>query len=484
MFYISSNLDQYPTRDLPEQLERVVLEVERRIQSPVPIVAASMLSTMSIACQGLFDVQLPSGPTVPPSLFFLTVADSGERKSATDKVFTRSIMEYEHRQDEQREKALRDYEAKSDVWELRRQEIESRLKKAIREEKPTAELEGRLANLRCERPVLPKLPRLTYNDTTVEALLHGMNSTWPHAALVSDEAASVLNGRAMQQVAVFNELWDGKSEVRVDRRSSNSFVVHDGRITLSLMVQEKPFQQFRDRNGGAAWETGLLSRMLIARPTSRQGSRTYGDSDAGSVKDDEIMNWFSARVDELLNASYQRHVEGATRPVLQFDDQAKAKWAEFARHFESGLGYAGQLKDIGGFVSKISNNLARIAGLIHYFCQYEGPISGDTMWRAAALSEWYVYQHKRILGDQDSASFQEDCANQLEHWLRIQFNRSNGIRTHFKTSELYRLGPRKIRARDDMNMAIDSLSRKWKIRDFRNRKPSYIELNVGPGYTF
>ena len=81
----------FPVNTLPETLLQAIWAVESQVQSPIPLITASALSTLSMASQGLIDVAMPTGQVAPVSLIFLTSAESGERKTATDRILTAPV---------------------------------------------------------------------------------------------------------------------------------------------------------------------------------------------------------------------------------------------------------------------------------------------------------------------------------------------------------------------------------------------------------
>lgn len=67
---------------------------------PVSIAAQSALAACSLAVQPHFDVTLPTGQKRPSSLFMVSVAESGDRKSTSDDFVMQPIREYERELDE------------------------------------------------------------------------------------------------------------------------------------------------------------------------------------------------------------------------------------------------------------------------------------------------------------------------------------------------------------------------------------------------
>src|SRR5687768_1406767 len=81
----------YPVDALPPLIRDAVEEVSGYVQAPVALIAASALAAVSTAVQTRFSVQRDAALSGPSTLYLLTVAESGERKSTVDKLFTGPI---------------------------------------------------------------------------------------------------------------------------------------------------------------------------------------------------------------------------------------------------------------------------------------------------------------------------------------------------------------------------------------------------------
>jgi len=88
-------LEPYPLDALPKTIRAAVEEVAGFTKAPVPLVASSALAALSVAAQAHFDVKRADKLHGPSSLFLLTIADSGERKSTCDGFFSSAIRQYE-----------------------------------------------------------------------------------------------------------------------------------------------------------------------------------------------------------------------------------------------------------------------------------------------------------------------------------------------------------------------------------------------------
>src|SRR5881275_2161246 len=78
--------DPFPTDALGNVLGAAARAIHDRVQAPLAICGQSALAAAALAGQGHADVVLPIGPgqSRPLSLYLVSIAASGERKSACD----------------------------------------------------------------------------------------------------------------------------------------------------------------------------------------------------------------------------------------------------------------------------------------------------------------------------------------------------------------------------------------------------------------
>lgn len=212
-----------------------------------------------------------------------------------------------------------------------------------------------------------------------------------HAALISNEGGSVLEGKASTDVFLLNSLWSG-SDIHVDRRTQESFSLSDPRLTVGVLAQVQVIANFAQHKSQQARYSGLFSRCLIALPQSTQGTRFIYDP---------TLYWpntekFKDRMKEILKQPVAEDADGHPGGLF------------FSSHREPncvGLGYNcieyelnpwGFLSDIRDFGSKAADNMARIAALFHYFSKQDGDISVETVDRAAEVMKWYLFEFKRL----------------------------------------------------------------------------------------
>lgn len=88
----------FPVGSLPDLMQKAVVAYHAYGQQPIPLIACSSLSAMSVACQGLANVARDAWLVGPMSVFCLPMGESGERKTAVDNAFSRALREWEREQ--------------------------------------------------------------------------------------------------------------------------------------------------------------------------------------------------------------------------------------------------------------------------------------------------------------------------------------------------------------------------------------------------
>lgn len=410
--------EPYPLDALPDIVRAAVAEVQGFTKAPVPLVAASALAALSLAIQAHADAKRAEKLAGPVSLFLLTIADSGERKSTCDGFFTKAIRDYEETQAESAKPALKDHKAATEAWEAKRAGIKEKIRQLAKEHKPTGDNEAALRDLEHDEPEPPRVPRLLYADATPEALAYGLATNWPSGGVVSAEAGVVFGAHGMgkdsvmRNLALLNVLWDG-GNLTIDRRTAESFAVRGARLTVALQVQETTLRTFFDRSGGLARGTGFLARFLVAWPESTQGFRPFTEAPA---------NWpaltaFNRRIAEILEQPAPVDEHGALNPpLLPLTTDAKAAWVAFHDAIERELASGGELYDVRDVASKTADNAARLAALFQLFEGAGGAIGETAFESASRIAAWHLNEARRFFGELALPAELADAAR-LDSWL-------------------------------------------------------------------
>jgi putative DNA primase/helicase len=174
--------EPYPIDALPDTIRMAVQEVLDFVKAPAPLVISAALSALSMAIQAHADVERAVKLSGPSSLFMLTIAESGERKSTCDGFFMAAIRGYEAAQAEVAKPGLMQYTAEIAAWDSKYSGIKDSIRQAAKERKPTADKEAELLHLQQEKPEPPRVPRIIYADATPEALKYALAKQWPSGA--------------------------------------------------------------------------------------------------------------------------------------------------------------------------------------------------------------------------------------------------------------------------------------------------------------
>lgn len=484
--YGTRNPDGFPIDVLPKLLKNTLFEVEEDIQSPIGLIASSMLSTMAIACQGAFNIRTPINSVLPSSLFIITVAESGERKTATDNIFIQTIRDFEAERRQYHRTKLQSYESKRSVWEFQKKELERSLRFEIREGNGETEpIREHLEELLKNKPVAPLQIRLLYSDSTSEALLENLAFLWPSGAIHSSEASTVMSGRTLHKLGPLNELWDGDSYIPVDRKKSDSFELKDARLSISLMIQLQPFIEFLSKKNGLAINIGLTSRFLVAMPTSTQGFRKIGKiPDTEKSNPTSALSHFKDTLLHWLKISERQTLDGTPLQEFSFDEAAGEAYLEILSRIESAIAPGGEFEEHGAIASKLGNNLARIAGLIQAFENKNNSITYNSLSTASQILYWYTCQHIKFVKNFKNELTDEDMGNMLLEWLRDHPNSCGA--PQFRLSQLYKSVSNPIRGKERVLRAVHNLEQRGILIYNRNFSPITVEFsqNLANGFRF
>lgn len=466
----------YPIEALPSGLKEAVTEVQAFTQAPIAMVASSALAVLSLAAQGLVNVQRAEQLLGPVSLYFLIIADSGERKSSNDGYFSGVVHEFVKEASSRLAPLAAEYRAELSRWEAQRAGLVDAIKQAARNQSETHGYEESLLALEQDKPKAPPIPRLIYKDATPEALTYGLAHDWPSAAILSSEAGGFLGshgmGRdtAMRYFSILNELWDGQS-LTFDRRTKESFTVNNARLSVALQVQEATLRTFLEQSRGLARGTGFLARFLIAWPASTQGSRLFKTAPP---------NWpalkrYQQRILAMLETPLP-HSDNELQPkLLSLNAKASALWIEFHNQIERSLASGGELSDMRDIGSKAADNAARLAGLFHaYAGNLHLAIDETAMAAATKIVAWHLSESRRFLSEM-STSPEISEAIQLDRWLIQQLRQTGEYEMPF--SHIQQRGPNTLRKKSVLHARLETLKDLNRVRGYQVGRAHWIQVN-------
>ena len=466
----------YPIEALPVSVRLAVQEVAGFVQAPTAMIAGTAITALSLAIQAHYDVERAVKLTGPCSLFMLTIAESGERKSTCDSFFSKAIRDYEAEQKEAAKPQIKAYNTDREIWESLRAGIKDKIKGDAKAGKPTAASEHDLRELDKSEPVAPRVPRLIYGDATPEALTHALAKEWPSGGIVSSEAGIVFGGHgmgkdsAMRNLATLNQLWDGVA-LAVERRSVDSFTVRGARLSMGLQVQEPTLRAFFGSDKGLARGSGFMARFLVAWPVSTQGMRPFTEAPT----DWPALATFNGRLTAILNRQAPIDDDGALTPaMLTLTPEAKAAWVDYYNLIEAMLVTGGELHDVRDVASKIADNATRLAALFHVFNGDVGAIGFEAMEAGTCIATWHLNEAQRFLGE---LAMPAELANpaRLESWLLDYCRREHTDKV--PTREVQRCGPGGLRDKTVIHEAVKELSELGRARVVMDGRKRSIQIN-------
>jgi hypothetical protein len=470
----------YPLASLPEKIKNAVAEVANFVQCPIEMAACSCLTALSTVGAGIADVQRTPGLTGPTSIFVLVAADSGERKSTVDNLFTEQISTWEARRTKEMEPDLKRYSAELLCWEAEKQGILSAIKKSAQSEIDKQEIPAhrqRLEALENAKPKRPPVPCLILGDESTEHLTARLFHQWPVGGLLSAEGGVILGAHGMsaenqmKNLSTLNALWSGES-IRIGRISREGYILTGARLTLGIAVQPETLRRFDEGTKGLARGSGFYARCLIALPKTTQGKRFFKDAPA---------NWpaleaFRRRMLELLEQPLTYDLTGNLRPkMLELSPEAKSLWVQFHNAVEKELLPGGDAETVRDFASKAAENAARIAALFHLFeSGTDGQISASDLERAADLVSWHLLEARRFTGEL-ALPLEVLNALKLEQWL-VDYCKEQKA-SPVPRRLVMQFGPQPTRRKKNLDAALDELQQAGRIRHKKEGRIQIIEVN-------
>lgn len=459
----------FPTEALSTRLRKAILAIEAMAQVPPALAAQSVLAAAALGAQGFVNVDTIVGQSKPVSLFFVTLAESGARKSTSDGFAIKPVKEREELLAQRYELARHQYDIDNEAYKTATAKAKSGKKTVdqIREEMTAAG----------KAPVPPAQPLLTVDEPTGPGLQRLFAEASPALGLFSDEGATFLGGWGMQadnQAAtggMLSKLWDGSPIKRIRADKDAPFaILYNRRLSSHLMIQ--PNLAGKLLGNPAMREQGLLSRMLVAAPKVNFGGRFWKEVTDESRDD---LRAYHDRLATVLAQEFQ-YDNPETRKLrftsIPLQPEARDLLIKFSDHCERCMGSGGKYEHIKDFASKMTENATRLAGVIAFF---EGGmkvtrdgLSPQAAAAGVALMEFYAGEAARLYG---VGAMDDDVANAV---ALIEWIRKNDLQI-VGTRFLNRKGPPQVRSADPLKRAIDILTEHHHLKKLTGSHP--IEWN-------
>ncbi len=374
----------------------------------------------------------------PASLYMLTVAASGDRKTSADELALAPVRRAETARSANSADARAAYENALAAWEQQR-------KLALRAKGASlAEREQALHDVG-PRPEPPLVPFSTCPEPTFEGLSNLFRDGQPSLGLFSSEGGQFLGGHSMgadhrqKTAAGLNALWDGAPLRRV-RAGDGAYDLPGRRLSVHLLVQ--PLAAHGVLADDMLADLGTLSRLLVAAPASLVGTRRWREPPAEArAALDRYHDRLASILGEPLPLAEGRRNELRPRR-LALAPRARELWVRFADDTERRMADGGEFEPIRPFAGKLPEHATRIAAVV-------------------ALTEDL---HAGEIGEEDLARGIEVANHHASEWLRLvearatdpMLRRAQRVLDWLRESwpeplvslpDIYRNGPRAVRDR-------------------------------------
>lgn len=415
--------EPYPIEALGP-LQSAAEAIQMHTRAPVDICAQAVLGAVALATQGHADVVLPSGQVRPTSLYLMTVAASGERKSAVDSLALGAIYDREAKLRETYRTEKAEFDMASRVWEARNAQAMGKLKSTSqrgRDAAVSAEADLRAVGAAPEPPLTPLL---VCPDPTFEGYCKLTATGHPALGLFSAEGGAFIGGFGMspdhklKTAAGISSIWDGDPIKRV-RAGEGSSVLAGRRLSMHLMAQPEVASQMLADD--LLMGQGLLSRILVVAPPSAAGTRFFSDPpNAAREALQRYRDDMASMIGAPLPLKAGTRNELSPRALRMTADAARV-WIGFHDHIEEHLHDGAAYAPAAGFANKAAEHAARLAAQqILWIDSQAVEITAAAMARAVMLAQHYLGECLRLRSMASTDSHLR-LAQRVLDWLQTRW---------------------------------------------------------------
>lgn len=432
------NLPPFPVKSLPWPLGEWVNAVSQNTETPTDMAAVCALAVLSCTVQGKFVVSPKSHYSEPLNLYFLIVANSGERKSAIVRLMTQPIYQYERKENERRRTLMENEQVK--LNSLKRQ-VENLERDGKNEKASKIRVQYRSIEQNQTKPL-----RLIADDTTPEAMTSLLANNNGVLSIITTEGGifDTLAGRYSNTISIDTVLKAYSGDpIRVDRKGREGEVINNPTLTMLLSAQDNVLAEIMKNE--AFKSRGLTARILYSRPKSKMGTRHFVTPDI--PPDLEIA--YQRLVSKLLEIPYPTN---GILPIINLSPSAQNEVIRFHDWLEPKL--VDELEYMESWGAKLLGNMLRIAGMLHCAKNSNAPsetsLSSETVQQAIAISKYFLHHAKcvhNLLGTDKDMQLAKHVTKKLQNQEERELSKY----------QIFRLCRGSFQRVDDLNPILDIL---------------------------
>lgn len=395
-------------------LQEAVLEFEEARRCNVEFGYLCALSAIAISSQNLIDVQAPNGHRFPTSLMMVGIGGASTGKSAAGSYFMQTIDDFEA-------------------------DNASRLRGA----------------------------GFVYKNITGAALFERLHQL-PSAGLVSYEGSEILNGIVRREATNLNAIWSGEP-IKIHRKTSKSFVLHNARMSLLALVHPGRLMEFLHKTGDELQDIGFLARLIVV-----EAQNTFIPPSVEALPE-PCRGAFAKRILELLEQNMASASDASfERKVMRFDEAASQVWQKYAAQLKYDGAQGGRFELAPEHAARLPQNAARIAALLHHFEGWPGDINVESLFSAIAFCEAASQHFMRRCVPEVS---EETDAMFLNDWITSNKRQKLPEPKRFMgRAQLRKCAPNRLRDSKILDPLIDLLIERGEIAQFQKNGTKYLDF--------
>lgn len=418
---------------LPGWLGDIAAAACGSLQVPATMVVGLALSVLSACVQRRYVAEVHDGHHEPGSVWSLTIAVSGSRKSAVHSLFCAPVDAWTRRSGERMSREIAANNARITVAEATIKRLEAQAGKSD-DPQERERLRLAIAEEMASKPERMFAPRAYVSEATVERVQALLVEQRGRIAVLSDEAGllSSLNsnyggaGGPSYDVCLHGH---SGGDFHLERMSRSAHIQRAA-VTIGLAIQPDLVNELAGSNKFKA--SGMAARFLYFIPRPFVGGR---DVRRFAKIPADVRDRYARCIDELL----PNPMDGPNLPprVVPLSPGALELWFDFAQECETGLAEGGALAAISDFGAKLAGTAARIALLFELVMAGPAPdaVGEDSMARAIALCHQLV-PHARAAYRLLAADESDRDADHVLRWIMRETERT-GVRESVKQADIH-----------------------------------------------
>lgn len=385
LFFNDYALPDIPAVLLPSPLKEFAAALSTCLETPEGAAVLCVLSVLSTALQGKFDVAVSKDYHEPLNLYLLVAMPPANRKSPILKQCLAPLRDYEIQIKRELESQIK---REKSLYQSKRQEIEQLRKKLGTEnnDRLIEEIADKESDLKEPRV----FPKFFLTDTTTESLATALEEQNGRISLISDEGGLIdtwsgLYSGGIANIDILLKGWDG-GDIRIKRKDREIFI--SPLLTLFLIIQPVVLENMAKNKVFCG--KGFFERFLFCVPETKIGYRKNNLP----LVDDEYRNNYYKLIVDLIKLS-------ESSDSLRLSDAAFELWKEFQNRVEYSMRNGQKLYDCQGWGGKICGQILRVAGLLH-LAQTRGAsliIKENIMRNAVQIGEILILHAQKVFND-------------------------------------------------------------------------------------